>query len=101
MRELNQKPLTRFSLSVFMTLSEAATPLRVYNLCPLAVSLAAVRRDTDGTSAKRVTRLIAHFFGIAARLMRQVLVDYARKRSSPKRGADARLVFLDEANNRL
>jgi hypothetical protein len=43
----------------------------------------------------------AHFFGIAARLMRQVLVDYARKRSSPKRGADARLVFLDEANNRL
>ncbi len=39
----------------------------------------------------------AHFFGIAARLMRQVLVDYARKRRYAKRGGDARLVPLDEA----
>jgi RNA polymerase sigma factor (TIGR02999 family) len=39
----------------------------------------------------------AHFFGIAARLMRQVLVDYARKRRYAKRGADARRVSLDEA----
>src|SRR6185503_13165524 len=39
----------------------------------------------------------AHFFGIAARLMRQVLVDYARKRSYAKRGGDARRVSLDEA----
>ena len=30
-----------------------------------------------------------HFFGIAARLMRQVLVDEARKRKSTKRGGDA------------
>jgi RNA polymerase sigma-70 factor (ECF subfamily) len=28
----------------------------------------------------------AHFFGIAARLMRQILIDYARRRSSQKRG---------------
>lgn len=39
----------------------------------------------------------AHFFGIAARLMRQVLVDYARKRRYAKRGGDARRVPLDEA----
>jgi RNA polymerase sigma-70 factor (ECF subfamily) len=39
----------------------------------------------------------AHFFGIAARIMRQVLVDYARKRRYAKRGGDARRVLLDEA----
>jgi RNA polymerase sigma-70 factor (ECF subfamily) len=39
----------------------------------------------------------AHFFGIAARLMRQVLVDYARRRRYAKRGDDARRVPLDEA----
>jgi len=39
----------------------------------------------------------AHFLGIAARLMRQVLVDYARKRRYAKRGGDARRVPLDEA----
>jgi RNA polymerase sigma-70 factor (ECF subfamily) len=39
----------------------------------------------------------AHFFGIAARLMRQILVDYARKRGYAKRQGDARRVPLDEA----
>ena len=39
----------------------------------------------------------AHFFGIAARLMRQILVDYARKRRYAKRGGDAHQVPLDEA----
>ena len=39
----------------------------------------------------------AHFFGIAARLMRQVLVDYARRRGYAKRGGDVRRVPLDEA----
>src|SRR6185436_18794435 len=33
-----------------------------------------------------------HFFGIAARLMRQILVDYARKRGYAKRGGGARRV---------
>ena len=32
----------------------------------------------------------AHFFGVAARIMRQILVDYARRRTSLKRGGDAR-----------
>jgi RNA polymerase sigma factor (TIGR02999 family) len=39
----------------------------------------------------------AHFLGIAARLMRQILVDYARRRQYAKRGGDARQVSLDEA----
>jgi len=40
-----------------------------------------------------------HFFGIAARLMRQILVDEARKRNSAKRGGDAIQVSLVEATN--
>jgi len=39
----------------------------------------------------------SHFFGIAAQLMRRVLVDYARSRHYAKRGGDARQVSLDEA----
>jgi len=39
----------------------------------------------------------AHFFAICARLMRRILVDYARSRSYLKRGGDARRVTLDEA----
>lgn len=38
----------------------------------------------------------AHFFGIAARLMRQILVDEARKRNSAKRGGTMVQVPLDE-----
>jgi len=40
----------------------------------------------------------AHFFGIAARLMRQILVDEARKRTAAKRGGSLIQVPLDEAN---
>lgn len=39
----------------------------------------------------------AHFFGIAARLMRQVLVDYARSRNYAKRGGNLYHVPFDEA----
>ena len=38
----------------------------------------------------------AHFFGIAAQMMRRILVDHARGRQSAKRGGSARLVPLDE-----
>jgi RNA polymerase sigma factor (TIGR02999 family) len=42
----------------------------------------------------------AHFFGIAARLMRQILVDHARAHQYAKRGGgDAQKVSLDEAAN--
>ena len=39
----------------------------------------------------------AHFFGIAAHLMRQILVEYARSRGAAKRGANAPRLALDEA----
>ena len=39
----------------------------------------------------------AHFFGISARVMRRVLVDFARDRGYRKRGGGQRHVPLDEA----
>ena len=39
----------------------------------------------------------AHFFGICARLMRQILVHHARSRDAQKRGGKIRYVSLDEA----
>jgi RNA polymerase sigma factor (TIGR02999 family) len=38
----------------------------------------------------------AHFFGIAARLMRQILVDEARRKNSAKRGGTMVQVALDD-----
>jgi RNA polymerase sigma-70 factor (ECF subfamily) len=39
----------------------------------------------------------AHFFAIAAQLMRRILVDHARSRRFAKRGGEARQVSFDEA----
>src|SRR6266566_3705509 len=39
----------------------------------------------------------AHFFAVAARAMRQIVVDYARSQRSQKRGGGALKVELDEA----
>lgn len=38
----------------------------------------------------------AHFFGIAAQMMRRILVDYARSRNYAKRGGGVRALSLDE-----
>jgi len=38
----------------------------------------------------------AHFFGVAAQIMRRLLVDYARKHNAEKRGADFQRLTLDE-----
>jgi len=38
----------------------------------------------------------AHFFRVAARLMRRILIDYARQRKAIKRGDDINLLPLDE-----
>jgi RNA polymerase sigma factor (TIGR02999 family) len=39
----------------------------------------------------------AHFFGIAARAMRQILVDYARRHRAAKRGGAKPVIALDES----
>ena len=38
----------------------------------------------------------AHFFAIAARLMRRILVDYAKAKHSEKRGGSATVICIDE-----
>jgi RNA polymerase sigma factor (TIGR02999 family) len=38
-----------------------------------------------------------HFYGVAARLMRQILVDHARKHRAAKRGGSGLTLTLDEA----
>ena len=39
----------------------------------------------------------AHFFGVAAQLMRRILIDHARGHSRQKRGGEQKKVSLDEA----
>jgi len=39
----------------------------------------------------------AHFFAISARLMRHILVDFARERRSQKRGGEVERISLDES----
>jgi RNA polymerase sigma factor (TIGR02999 family) len=38
-----------------------------------------------------------HFYGIAARAMRHILVDYARRHRAAKRGGAQKMIVLDEA----
>lgn len=39
----------------------------------------------------------AHFYGVAAQIMRRILCDHARARNADKRGGDAAKLSLDEA----
>ena len=52
-------------------------------------------RLADQTNPRWQNR--AHFFAVAARAMRQILVSYARSQRSQKRGGGALKVELDEA----
>jgi RNA polymerase sigma-70 factor, ECF subfamily len=52
-------------------------------------------RLTDAGQMRLENR--THFFAVASRLMRQILVDFARSRGYQKRGAGAQQVSLDEA----
>jgi len=51
-------------------------------------------RLVDQKSVKWQNR--AHFFGVAAQVMRRILVDHARSRSRAKRGGGAHMVSLAE-----
>jgi RNA polymerase sigma factor (TIGR02999 family) len=59
-----------------------------HTLQPSALVNEAYLRLANGRSVRWEDR--AHFFGIAARVMRQILVDHARKRRAGKRGLFAR-----------
>ena len=52
-------------------------------------------RLIEGTDVKWQDR--AHFFAVAARVMRRILVDHARARRAQKRGGPATRVTFDEA----
>ena len=41
----------------------------------------------------------AHFFGVAAQVMRRILVDHARRHGANKRGQGVRCVSIDEAHD--
>jgi RNA polymerase sigma-70 factor (ECF subfamily) len=66
-----------------------------HTLQPTAVVHEAYLRLVDQDTATWQDR--AHFFGIAARVMRQVLIDHARRRSRVKRGGDAQRLTLELA----
>ena len=67
---------------------------RGHTLQATALVNEAFLRLTDARSVRWQDR--AHFLGISARLMRRVLVDYARTRGYLKRGGGAQRVTLNE-----
>ncbi len=54
-------------------------------------------RLVDATQINWQSR--AHFYGIAARLMRRILVDHARRQAAAKRGGGARDLPLEDAGD--
>jgi RNA polymerase sigma-70 factor, ECF subfamily len=68
---------------------------RDHTLQPTALIHEAYLRMVDQDLPEWQNR--AHFFGVAARLMRQILVDHARSRGASKRGSAQPKVSLDDA----
>jgi RNA polymerase sigma factor (TIGR02999 family) len=66
-----------------------------HTLQPTGLVHEAYLRLVDQTSATWQNR--AHFFSVAARVMRRVLVDYAREHRAQKRGGHLEKVEFDEA----
>ena len=66
-----------------------------HTLQPTALVHEAYIRLIDQTQIEWNSR--AHFFGIAANIMRHILVDHARKHSAEKRGGDVTRLSLAEA----
>lgn len=66
-----------------------------HTLQPTALVHEAFLRLVDQHSARWENR--AQFFGVAAQLMRRILVDHARARAAAKRGGGALSISLDEA----
>ncbi len=68
---------------------------RNHTLQPTALIHEAYVRMVDQALPEWQNR--AHFFGVAARLMRQILVDHARTRGATKRGGEHARISLDDA----
>ena len=66
-----------------------------HTLQPTALVHEAYLRLVDQTKPNWQNR--SHFYGVAARLMRQILVDYARRRRASKRAGSRAKVPLDQA----
>jgi RNA polymerase sigma factor (TIGR02999 family) len=96
----NAEALEKLTPLVYNRLRElAASYLRKerpgHTLQPTEVVHEAYLRLVDQTSPNWQSR--AHFYGVAARLMRQILVDHARLRRAGKRMGSKVKVSLDEA----
>lgn len=65
-----------------------------HTLQPTAVVHEAYLKLVDQTRVEWQGR--AHFFAVAARAIRRILVDHARRRRSAKRGGDRAKISLDE-----
>jgi len=68
-----------------------------HTLQPIALIHEAYLRLIDQVNPEWENR--SHFFGVAARLMRQILVELARANATSKRGGRVARVSLDEALN--
>ena len=66
-----------------------------HTLQPTALVNEAYLRLVDQKNVRWQNR--RHFFGIAAQLMRRILVDHARKRQSEKRGGGQTLILFEDA----
>ncbi len=66
-----------------------------HTLQPTALVNEAYLRLVDQKNVRWQNR--QHFFGIAAQLMRRILVDHARRRQSEKRGGGEALIPFEEA----
>lgn len=65
-----------------------------HTLQPTALVHEAYLKMVDQTSLSAENR--AHFFGIAARMMRQILVDHARQHNTEKRGGAAQRFSIED-----
>ena len=68
-----------------------------HTLQPTALVNEAYLRLVDQKNAKWQNR--AHFFGVAAQVMRRILVDHARRHGASKRGEGVRCLSIDEAKD--
>lgn len=66
-----------------------------HTLQPTALVHEAYLRLIDQTRVEWQNR--AHFFGVAAAMMRRILIDYARQSQAEKRGGQAERLALDDA----